>query len=155
MLPEDVQVDTVLLLSPALSPTYDLSKALGKVKGSVYYFPSPHDTAVLGIGTKWFGTVDGKKGEAAGKVGFVAPDNADATTRKAYERLIERPYDKAWMRFGNIGNHIGPLIPMFAEKVLTPLLLPEMPGVVVIPGEGGRAAPKTRPATQPTSPVGR
>ena len=134
MLPEDVQVDTVLLLSPALSPTYDLSKALPRVRGNVYSFPSPYDSAVLGFGTRLFGTVDGLKVDAAGKVGFVPPEGADEQTRKAYEKLIERPYDRAWMRLGNIGNHIGPMIPTFAAKVLTPLLVPEVPGVVVVKG---------------------
>jgi pimeloyl-ACP methyl ester carboxylesterase len=143
MLPEDVKVDTVLLLSPALSPTYDLSKALPRVRGNVYSFPSPYDSAVLGIGTKLFGTVDGVKGEAAGKVGFVPPADADATTRKAYEKLIQRPYDRSWIPLGNLGNHIGSMVPSFAAKILTPLCLPEMPGVVVVPGKG---APTTRPS---------
>jgi pimeloyl-ACP methyl ester carboxylesterase len=147
MLPEDVNVDTVLLLSPALSPTYDLSKALPRVKGKVYCFPSPYDSAVLGLGTKLFGTVDGVKGEAAGKVGFVTPEKADEVTRKAYEKLVHRPYDRSWMRLGNIGNHIGPMIPTFAEKILTPLLLPDMPGVVVKQGTGTGAT--TRPTSRP------
>jgi pimeloyl-ACP methyl ester carboxylesterase len=145
MLPEDVKVDTVLLLSPALSPTYDLSKALPRVRGNVYSFPSPYDSAVLGIGTKLFGTVDGVKGEAAGKVGFVPPADADATTRKAYEKLIERPYDRSWIPLGNLGNHIGSMVPSFAAKVLTPLCLPEMPGVVVVPGRA-TTQPTPRPA---------
>ncbi len=142
MLPGDVKVDTVLLLSPALSPTYNLGKALPRVRGNVYSFPSPYDSAVLGLGTRLFGTVDGVKSDAAGKVGFIPPADADAITRKAYEKLIERPYDRSWMRLGNVGNHIGSMVPPFAAKVLTPLLLPEMPGVVVVPG---------RATTQPTA----
>jgi hypothetical protein len=49
-LPPDVRVDGVLLLSPALSPTYDLSKALARVTGRMYVFSSTMDVFVLGLG---------------------------------------------------------------------------------------------------------
>ena len=61
---------TVFLLASALSPEYDLSKALGHVRGKVYVFTSPGDSLVLGTGTRLFGTIDGIKSDAAGLNGL-------------------------------------------------------------------------------------
>jgi pimeloyl-ACP methyl ester carboxylesterase len=121
-LPEDVKVDTVLLLAPALSPGYDLTRALSHVRGTMYAFTSTFDAVVLGAGTTAFGTIDGVRCEAAGRWGFVAPEGAD---EKAYEKLVQVPYDAKWMRDGNIGDHIGPMGKTFAKNVLTPLVVGE------------------------------
>jgi hypothetical protein len=136
-LPEDVTVDTVLLLAPALSPEYDLSVALSHVRGKVYAFTSELDAFVLGGGTRTFGTIDGVKTDAAGRFGFVMPDGAD---EKLYEeKLVPMPYTSEWIREGNLGDHIGPMGRRFARNVLTPLV-----------AAGGRPAPKRAP-TRPTS----
>src|SRR3954469_23496965 len=68
-LPDDVKVDSIVMLAPALSPTADLTPLLRHVTGKLYAFYSPYDAAVLGIGTKMLGTVDGVRTEAAGKLG--------------------------------------------------------------------------------------
>jgi pimeloyl-ACP methyl ester carboxylesterase len=119
MLPPKVNVQQLVLLASALSPQYDLSKALKHVSGKAYAFYSEGDAIVLGVGTKMFGTMDGKKTQAAGLVGFTRPPKGDRTQ---YARLIQRAYDKGWMVFGNIGNHIGPMSRSFAEHVLEPIL---------------------------------
>src|SRR5205085_171266 len=103
-LPEDVKVETVLLMSPALSPMYDLSKALSHVTGKVYVFSNPNDVLVLGAGTAVFGTIDGQKVKAAGRHGFERPEGAD---KAQYAKLVAKPYEAAWMKYGNIGDHIG------------------------------------------------
>ena len=130
-LPDDVQVDTVLLLAPALSPGYDLSAALRHVRGKMYAFTSTLDAIVLGAGTKTFGTIDGVKGDASGRCGFVVPEGAD---EEAYSKLVQMPYDAKWMREGNLGDHIGCMGWRFAKNVLAPL----------VAGEGGpkRVAPR-------------
>ena len=140
-LPADVKVDTLLLLAPALSPTYDLSKALSRVAGKAYAFTSPNDAFVLGAGTTLFGTIDGKKVQAAGKAGFTQPD--DAADPEQYKKLIAKPYDPAWMKLNNIGDHIGVMARPFVAAELAPLLLPELPPRVV-PAN----APTTRPAAR-------
>jgi len=121
-LPEDVQVDEVVLLAPALSPEYDLSTALSHVRGRLYAFTSQHDGVVLGAGTRAFGTIDGVHGDAAGRVGFRMPDGAD---EEQYEKLVPMPYDPKWIKAGNIGDHIGPMSRKFARKVLAPLVARE------------------------------
>jgi hypothetical protein len=135
-LPDDVKVDTVVMLASALSPEYDLTKALRHVRGKVYAFNSLTDTLVLGVGTRTFGTVDGVKCDAAGRCNFVVPDGADA---QQYKKLVQVPYSAAWMALGNIGDHIGPMSSRFARDVLAPVVLGQPIKLVTVATE--RAAP--------------
>jgi pimeloyl-ACP methyl ester carboxylesterase len=137
-LPSDVKVDTLIMIAPALSQRYDLSKALAHVRGKAFALTSVNDVLVLGAGTRMFGTIDGVKEEAAGLRGFTTPDGADA---KKYEKLVQLPYDEAWMQLDNIGDHIGPMSRTFAREYVSQLLQGREPPKV--------AAPTTRPATQP------
>ena len=146
-LPSDVQVDTVVLIAPALSPQYDLSRALAHVRDKVYVLYSPYDAAVLGMGTKMLGTVDGVKAEASGKVGFTMPPTAD---RAQYDKLVQIPYQSAWIRLGNIGDHIGGMARPFARSVIAPLLSRgELP--TIVPETDGETAATTPSAAEPLS----
>lgn len=118
-LPEDVHVHTLVLIAPALSPTYDLSPALRRVTGRAFAITSMFDT-VLGTGTRLLGTVDGVRTDAAGRVGFVMPD-APAFPRE-YEKLVHVPYDPLFLRMGHIGDHIGAMLTPFARQVIAPLI---------------------------------
>lgn len=134
-LPPDVKVDTVILLASALSPAYDLSEALRHVRGKVYSFFSVTDAFILGAGTAAFGTIDGVKGDAAGRIGFVLPEGAD---ERQYEKLVQVPYDAAWLHLGNIGDHIGPMAAPFARDVLATVVRGLVPKF--------KTSPTTRPA---------
>jgi len=123
-LPTDVRIDTLFLIAPALSPTYDLTGALRHVRGRCYVFSSEGDAAVLGVGTRLFGTIDGEKTDAAGRVGFTRPATADPSQ---YAKIVPMPYQSAWMQFNNIGDHIGPMMAPFAKAVIAPLLLGQPP----------------------------
>ena len=123
-LPPDVHIDELVLLASALSPTYDLSKALSHVDGRAISFYSAYDSAVLDLGTRAFGTIDRVKSEAAGYVGFKQLPQADP---KQYEKMTQIPYDPAWVRLGNGGEHIGTLAPLFAQDVIAPLILNPTP----------------------------
>jgi pimeloyl-ACP methyl ester carboxylesterase len=134
-LPRGVQVQTLVMLASALSPQYDLSDALSHVRGKAYVFYSEYDSIVLGAGTRAFGTIDGVRTDAAGRVGFTMPADGDKTQ---YAKLTQYPFDKAWMRLGNLGDHIGALSPSFAEHILAPRVLEDL------------GIPTTQPAaTQP------
>jgi alpha-beta hydrolase superfamily lysophospholipase len=117
-LPDDVQVDSLLLLAPALSPQYDLTDALRHVKGRAYAFSSSTDP-VLGVGTRTFGTIDRVKSDSAGRVGFTRPQGADPIQ---YDKLVSFTYDLAWLAVGNAGDHIGTMNRPFARRMLAPLL---------------------------------
>lgn len=119
-LPPEVKVEWLLMLAPALSPSYDLSKALSHVKGKAYAFTSPYDTIILKTGTKFFGTMDRKYIEAAGLDGFVKPPGADD---RQYAKLVAQPYQAQWLRmYGNPGTHIGATGTKFAREYIAPLL---------------------------------
>jgi pimeloyl-ACP methyl ester carboxylesterase len=118
-LPPGVQVDDVLLLAPALSPGYDLTAALRHVRGKMYVFWSSGDELILGFGCRLCGTMDGVYANAAGLVGFTMPPGADA---EQYRKLDQIPYDPAWLRLGNFGDHVGPMSRRFAAAVLAPLV---------------------------------
>jgi pimeloyl-ACP methyl ester carboxylesterase len=133
-LPADVRVYNLVLLASALSPEYDFSKALAHVEHRAYAFTSLNDTLVLKVGTQLFGTIDGHKVPAGGWGGFVVPPDADA---KQYAKLVQYPYDPAWLKYGNLGDHIGPMMTAFAKEVLAPLMLADV------------APPKSPPATRP------
>jgi hypothetical protein len=74
---------------------------------------------VLGVGTQLFGTIDRKNTQAAGLVGMRRPPQADSIQ---YAKLIEKRYTLAWLRFGNLGDHTGPMSVCFARDYLAPLL---------------------------------
>jgi pimeloyl-ACP methyl ester carboxylesterase len=118
-LPADVHVASVLLLAPAISPDYDLTKALRHVDGKLSLFSSTGDELILGIGCRLCGTMDGKMTDAAGRVGFTRPATGDPLE---YAKLEQHPYEKQWDWLGNYGDHIGPMSRPFAAKILTPLV---------------------------------
>jgi pimeloyl-ACP methyl ester carboxylesterase len=140
-LPEDVHIDTLLMIAPALSPEYDLSKALRRVSGQAYAFTSTLDP-ILSFGTRSFGTIDRVKCDAAGHCGFAVPQNAlDAGQ---YRKLRGIAYDSTWLKYGNAGDHIGAMMRPFARAVLAPLLLTgELPPK--------RSPMTTRPSTFPAT----
>jgi len=119
-LPAGVNVDTLVMMASALSPNYDLSKALSHVNGHAFAFSSLSDIIVLSTGTKMFGTIDGVKGDAAGRVGFIEPPGADP---EQYKKLVQYPFDPSWVEFHNIGDHIGGMSRSFATHILAPLVL--------------------------------
>jgi hypothetical protein len=114
-LSEDVQVERVILSSPAVSRGYDLAPALRHVRGSIVSFNSTRDDLILGLGTTIFGTTDGRHAGAAGRDGFVR--NADA-------KLEQVPYDAAWnAAYGHDGLHARALSPRFARALVAPRLM--------------------------------
>jgi hypothetical protein len=128
-LPDDVVIDKLLMMESALSPGYDLSKALKHVRHA-YALYSDLDAVVLGTGTRTAGTVDGVYTDAAGRVGYKMPATADA---RQYEKLKQFEYQDTWMQFGDVGDHIGPMRYRFAKLMIVPLLQTgEMPKVEAI-----------------------
>lgn len=119
-LPDDVQVDVAVLIAPAVSPDYDLTPALRRVRKRMLVFQSPNDWFILGVGTNLFGTMDGVKTDAAGRVGFRMPAGADP---RQYEKLTTFRYAQGWRwTYGYGGGHFDCLAPRFASGFIAPLL---------------------------------
>lgn len=124
---EQLDVDTVervILLAPALSPAYDLSRALRAVRHEMVVFWSPVDVIILGVGTRLFGTIDRVRSIGAGLVGFRIPASdqpIDDRTRQ-YGKLRQVRWSPAMMTLGHFGGHFGADGPRFLRKYVVPLL---------------------------------
>lgn len=113
------EVHRVMLLSPSVSPGYDLAPVLIRVSGRMDVFHSDRDTFFLKWRTGTFGTYDNVKTAAAGHLGFKPPTPLHADLAK---KLVQHPYDPSWEELGNGGGHTGTTARGFQEKVLAPLL---------------------------------
>lgn len=118
LLPPQIKVRHVVLLASALSPTYDLSKALTHVEGKVYAMNSPRDDVLPFTDT--FGTIDRVYAPAAGIGGFIKPELGDPSQ---YAKLTQLMYDPAWKVHGYNGNHFSVLSDDIARKIIAPLLV--------------------------------
>ena len=144
-LPADVRIETVILLGPAVSPTYDLRVALGRTQRGIWNFYSHTDVAFLGAGTTVFGTIDRQHVRAAGAVGFTMPEKIGPEGCVAYERLLhQRPYRAEMARVGHPGSHIGWASQAFVQHYLVPIVMDQ--GEVVSPASLPRAGSPSGPS---------
>jgi pimeloyl-ACP methyl ester carboxylesterase len=120
-MPED-SVEAVVLLSSAISPEYDLSRALRAVRRDLTLFWSPLDVFVLGAGTRIFGTIDGQRVVSAGLVGFRHPKELDESALQQYAKLKQVRWSPEMASTGYFGGHVGPDNPAFLKKYVLPLL---------------------------------
>jgi pimeloyl-ACP methyl ester carboxylesterase len=140
-LPDDVKIDRIVLLGAALSPGYDLGPALAHTRRGMVSFYSPRDKAILGWGTRTFGTMDRRYTDSAGEIGFQHGDGS--LVGGAVTQIAWRP---AWRWLGHFGNHAGWASRAWAERVLVPCLLGEpSPGQAAVPraGQTGAVLAKT------------
>jgi pimeloyl-ACP methyl ester carboxylesterase len=136
-LPED-SIEAAVLVSPAISPSYDLTRALRAVRREMVVFWSPLDLIVLGLGTRIFGTIDRVNAVSAGLVGFRPPEALDEEGRAQYAKLRQERWRPGMASTGYLGGHIGPDSPAFLRRYVVPLLTAggaENPGA----GQAGRA----------------
>ena len=115
-------VEAAVLLSPALSPRYDLSKALAAVRREMVVFWSPFDLVVLGLGTQLFGTIDRVRSVSAGLVGFRVPETLADAHPGGYAKLRQVRWQPGMAATGYLGGHVGPDSPAFLKKYVVPLL---------------------------------
>ncbi|HEY9774075.1 MAG TPA: alpha/beta hydrolase [Planktothrix sp.] len=113
-------VEKAILLSPAVSPGFDLSNALRACKQELINFWSPNDHFFLNLGTSLFGTADGIKGKGAGLVGFDIPKESV----EEYAKLRQIKWEPSMMKLLHMGDHAGNSMPPFVDKHIVPLLHP-------------------------------
>jgi pimeloyl-ACP methyl ester carboxylesterase len=115
-------LDRIILLSAAVSPTYDLRPALCATRGEVVAFHSPLDVFMLHFGTSTFGTADRYYTDAAGMDGFQLPDGLDAEGRQLYARLVQSRW--TWdMWLERRCWHNSTCMPLFLGLQVTPWLM--------------------------------
>jgi pimeloyl-ACP methyl ester carboxylesterase len=115
-------LERVVLLSAAVSPTFDLRPALRATKEEIVSYYSSYDWFVLGWGTSQFGTVDRMYGASAGWTGFVVPTNLSNEDRALYDRLEQIPWRPSMILEGNWGMHLGTSMPGFVGQEVAPWL---------------------------------
>jgi len=122
-MPDGCNVDTAILLAPALSPRYNLARALAHVSGRAYATHSWLDLGLMGIGMTVFGGLDRRHGPGAGMIGFRLPRDATAEDRAAYAKLQQIRWHPRMIRDGHLGGHVGWSTIRFARRVLAPMIL--------------------------------
>jgi hypothetical protein len=100
-LPPDVMLDRVVLLSPAVSPGYDLTAAMAHTKSGIVNYYSRGDWFVLKRGTTTFGTADRVYGPAAGYQGF----DHKAACPGCGDRLTQIEWHDGLRKLGASGGH--------------------------------------------------
>lgn len=115
-LPEDVAIDRLVLIAPAISPDFPLeAEVLPHVRELVVNYASERDLQV-GWGTRTFGTIDRENTPSAGAIGFAAAD----------ARLLQHRWSPADEALGHAGNHLAYLNPRWQAAKLLPALDPSV-----------------------------
>ena len=115
-LPDGVVIDRLLLIAPAISRGFDIERhARDHVREFVVNFASEKDLQV-GLGTRWFGTIDRRYEYAAGYDGF--------TTE--FPALAQWHWREGDRSFGHRGNHIAYLSRRWQRRFLLPALDPDL-----------------------------
>lgn len=125
-------LEKVILLSPAVSPGYDLSPALKSIRTNLVNYRSKYDVFILDWATSIVGTADRQYNASAGKLGFTMPV-PPSPEHDVYHRLVQIDWslDKVW--YGHWGGHLGNGMPLFLFFEVMPLLKVESQLVQRIP----------------------
>jgi pimeloyl-ACP methyl ester carboxylesterase len=117
-LKDDVQVDGVVLFSPSVSATRDLTPVMRRVRGRLYATCSPHDAIIAGMAVN----ADGLSGPPAGRAGFKLPRKQSPETLTAYRRVVNLPWQPAYVGFDWNGSHTAVTRSRFVSAVIAPRL---------------------------------
>jgi pimeloyl-ACP methyl ester carboxylesterase len=114
-------LEKVILLSPAVSPGYDLAEAISSIRTTLVSYRSRYDVFILDWATSIVGTADRQYSSSAGKKGFTKPV-PPLPEHDVYSRLIQIDWslDKVW--YGHLGGHLGNGMPLFLFFEVMPLL---------------------------------
>jgi pimeloyl-ACP methyl ester carboxylesterase len=114
-------VERIILLEPALSPTYDLTRALRATRREMVVFTSWLD-ATLRF-TKLFGTADRVYCVSAGVHGFTRPPCLDDEGQRRYERLVQIPWTCKRLLEWQGPWHNSPTFPPYLRRQVARWLL--------------------------------
>jgi pimeloyl-ACP methyl ester carboxylesterase len=119
-LPDSHRLTGLVLLAAAVSPRFDLGKALGKVERGIWSFHSWLDWLFVGVGTTVFGTMDGWHMPAAGMIGFARRPNADDRTPRFTDDTApvfqQTAYHPRMAADFHLGGHFGCVHRVFVSE---------------------------------------
>lgn len=137
-LPDDVQVENVILLSGSFSADYDVTKALRRVRGKMYVFTSHRDGMLLFL-EPLFGTAD-RRYDGPGPIGvrgLQVPAGASAVTCAQYTKVVNIPWREDFTRVGEYGRHFDAVRAPFIRSYVAPLIARgSAPGIAVAAAAG-------------------
>lgn len=122
-LPAGIEVDNVVLFSPSVSAERNLTKAMQHVRRNLYATCSPYDAICGTLAVN----ADGVSGPPAGTVGFRLPKQAGAGTDTAYQRVINIPWDPAYLAYDWSGGHTAVTNRRMVGAVIAPRVLTREP----------------------------
>lgn len=117
-LPKNFRIDNVVLLSPSVSASRDLVPAMRHVGGCLYSTSSRKD-AILG---PMVVNADGGDGPPAGLRGFRRPRRRRTDTTRSYARVVNLPWQPAYLAYDWDGGHTSVTNPKFIKSVIAPRL---------------------------------
>jgi pimeloyl-ACP methyl ester carboxylesterase len=121
-LPQGVQVDHVVLLSPSVSARHDLAEALRHVKHRLYATYSPYDTV---LATAPSAGLEG--GRPAGQVGFSQPADLAPAKQELYRKVVNLRWRPGHAAYGWDGGHVSVTSADFISAVIAPRILSDAP----------------------------
>ncbi|MCG8405503.1 MAG: hypothetical protein MI923_09935 [Phycisphaerales bacterium] len=116
-LPPKTNVETAVLLAPAISPAYDIKGATAKCASGLISVGSAGDFFFLGLGTLLLGTSDRHFTPSAGFVGW----------HYVTEGFVEARWHPRWIKHGYVGNHTSSSAIGFIASVIGPRLAARFP----------------------------
>jgi pimeloyl-ACP methyl ester carboxylesterase len=128
VLPQSVDVDTVVMLSGSLSSGHNMTTALRRVRGDVYVTTSPFD-AILKDAVPITGSADREMvgDDVIGVHGCHMPPGASAEVRRLYSKIIIIEWTPTFLRYEDSGGHTDTTHPSFVQHIIAPLILREGP----------------------------
>lgn len=115
-LANDVPVENIVLVHAAVSPTWDMRRALGHVRGRLVNVCARSDWFMLGLGTAVFGTIDRKHTASAGKNGF---DMGRAVADEGLRgRVVQRAWEPEMLAVGHLGSHFTSLLYHYTRRFI-------------------------------------
>lgn len=111
-----------VMLVPAISPDYSMSRAVSRTQRGLWNFCTRGDVLFLGVGTLLCGTLDGKHCVSAGNKGF-HPRVVQEAAHGDSAVLRNIPYRWEMFPAGNWGGHLSVTSPRFIARDVAPLLL--------------------------------
>lgn len=130
-LPEGASVESVALLSSAVSADYDLSAALDRISSSLLVFRSERDSLLRSL-IPLVGSADRADvgDRVAGLYGFLLPDDADEQRRAAYRKVETVEWCDKLREVDHTGGHTDCKRPRFIRAVVAPRLIGAKPAVL-------------------------
>jgi hypothetical protein len=93
------------------------------VRRNLYATCSPHDAILATLAVN----ADGESGPPAGRVGFRLPKQAGSNVEAAYSRVINLPWEPAYLAFDWSGGHTAVTNRQMIASVIAPRILSSEP----------------------------